>query len=65
MQQISGRVDRMDQNTATYMINLRSIKWWWPVFKFVLDVSVNNAFQLYREILRNIDQDKKTGRTRI
>lgn len=55
----------MDQNTATYMINLRSIKWWWPVFKFVLDVSVNNAFQLYREILRNIDQDKKTGRTRI
>ena len=48
-----GGVDRMDQNVAAYMLNLRSKKWWWPLFRFVIDVSVNNAFQLYR--LRNID----------
>ena len=43
-----GGVDRMDQNIAAYMINLRSKKWWWPLFRFVVDLSVNNAFQLYR-----------------
>ena len=39
-----GRVDRMDQNISTYMINLRSKKWWWPLFCFCVDVAVNNAF---------------------
>lgn len=48
-----GGVDRMNHNIATYMINLRSKKWWWPLFRFVVDVAVNNAFQLYR--LRNAD----------
>ena len=42
-----GGADRMDQNIAAYMINLRSKKWWWPLFRFVIDVSVNNAFELY------------------
>lgn len=46
-------VDRMDQNIATYMINLRSKKWWWPLFTFVVDAAVNNAFQLYRN--RNLN----------
>ena len=36
------------------MINLRSKKWSWPLFRFVLDVSVNNAFKL--DSLRNLDQ---------
>ena len=40
--------DRMDQKIAAYLINLRSKKWWWPLFCFVIDVSVNNAFLLYR-----------------
>ena len=43
-----GGVDRMDQNISTYMINLRSKKCWWPLFRFCVDVAVNNAFQLYR-----------------
>ena len=43
-----GGVDRIDQNISTYMINLRSKKWWWPLFRFCVDVAVNNAFQLYR-----------------
>ena len=41
-------VDRMDQNISTYMIHLRSKKCWWPLFRFCVDVAVNNAFQLYR-----------------
>ena len=40
-------VNPMDQNIAAYMINIRSKKWCWPLFRFVIDVSVNNAFQLY------------------
>ena len=43
-----GSVNRMDQNIAGYMIDLRSKRWWWPLFRFVIDVSVNNAFQLYK-----------------
>ena len=43
-----GGVDRMDQNISTYMINLRSKKWWWPLFRFVIDAAANNAYQLYR-----------------
>ena len=30
------------------MINLRSKKWWWPLFRFCIDVAINNAYQLYR-----------------
>ena len=40
-------VDRL-QNLAAYMINLRSKKWWWPLFRFCIDVAINNAYQLYR-----------------
>ena len=29
-----GGVDRMDQNIGAYMINIRSKKWWWPLFRF-------------------------------
>ena len=43
-----GRVDRLDQNIATYMIGHRSKKWWWPIFRFCVDLSANNAFQIYR-----------------
>ena len=44
-----GSVDRMDQNNSSYMINLRTKKWLWPLFHVCIDVSVNNAFQIYRE----------------
>ena len=38
----------MDQNLAADMINLRSKKCWWPLFRFCIDVAVNNAYQLYK-----------------
>ena len=42
-----GGVDCLDQNFSSYMIGHCSKKWWWPVFRFCLDLSVNNAYQLY------------------
>ena len=43
-----GGVDRLDQNLACYMIQHRTKKWYWPVFRFCVDLAVQNAFQLYR-----------------
>ena len=52
-----GGVDKMDQNTGAYMINIRNKKWWWPLFRFCVDLAVNNAFQLYR--LQPLNQGQK------
>ena len=41
-----GEIDRMDQNIGAYMIKIRSKKWWWPLFRFCVDLAVNNVFQL-------------------
>ena len=40
-----GRVDRMDQNNSAYFINIRNKKWWWPLFQFCIDLTVNNEYQ--------------------
>ena len=37
----------MDQNISAYMINLQTKKWCWPVFWFVVDVAVSNAYQIH------------------
>ena len=39
----------MDQNISSYMINLRTKKWCWPLFRFYIDVSINNTFQIYKK----------------
>ena len=53
-----GAVDRMDQNNGAYMINIRNKKWWWPLFRFCVDLAVlNNAFQLY--YLQPLNQGQK------
>ena len=44
-----GGVDCLDQNISFCMIGHRSQKWWGPVFCFCLDLTVNNAYQLYRQ----------------
>ena len=49
--------DRTDQNIATYMINLQQKKWCWPLFRFALDVSVNNPFELCH--MRNLDRGER------
>ena len=51
-------VDRLDQNISSCMVSYRSKKWWWPVFRFCLDLSVNNAYQLYRQQKRSEGERK-------
>ena len=43
-----GGVDRADQNIATYRISIRIKKWWWPLFVWVPDMIMQNAWLLYR-----------------
>ena len=42
-----GGVDRMDQNAGKYRISIRSKKWWWPLFAFIPDAALCNAWLLY------------------
>ena len=42
-----GGVNGMDQNILAYIINLRTKKWSWTLFRFIVDVAVNNAYQIY------------------
>lgn len=44
-----GGFDRLDQNIATYRFSIRTKKWWWPDFSFLVSASINNAWILYRQ----------------
>ena len=46
-----GEVDRADQNVSAYnyRISIRSNRWWWPLFAWVPDMVVQNAWVLYRK----------------
>lgn len=41
--------DRTDQNVNSYRISIRGKKWWWCMFTWMLDVSVQNAWLLARK----------------
>lgn len=41
-----GGTDRMDQNINQYRINIRNRKWYWPLFTWIIDASINNAWYL-------------------
>ncbi|KAJ6639409.1 PiggyBac transposable element-derived protein 2, partial [Pseudolycoriella hygida] len=43
-----GGVDRMDQNMSLYRINIHGKKWWSCIFTWMIDVSIQNAWQLHR-----------------
>ena len=43
-----GGVDRTDQNIGKYRTVIRCKKWWWPLFSYCLDLSVQQAWHLYR-----------------
>ena len=53
-----GGVDRLDQNISSQMIGHQNKKWWWPVFCFCLDLSVNNTYQLFRQQERSEGERK-------
>lgn len=44
-----GGTDLMDENINQYRIAIRGKKWWWPIFTWMIDACVNNAWLLYRK----------------
>ncbi len=43
-----GGVDRMDQNISLYRIGIHGKKWWSCIFTWMIDVAIQNAWQLHR-----------------
>lgn len=54
--QYMGGVDRLDENISKYRIGIRGKKWYWQMLAFPINVSVNNAWILYR--LTTMGKDK-------
>ncbi|XP_049944300.1 piggyBac transposable element-derived protein 3-like [Schistocerca serialis cubense] len=44
-----GGTDQMDQNLACYHIAIRSKKWYWCLFTWMLDVAIQNSWILYNQ----------------
>jgi len=44
-----GGADQMDQNMATYRIGVRGKKWWWPLFTWLLEISMINSWTIYKK----------------
>lgn len=51
-----GGTDLMDQNVSRYRIAIRCKKWWWCLFSWMLDVSIENAWYIYNKAEHNIPQ---------
>lgn len=43
-----GGTDLMDQNINTYRIGIIGKKWWWPIFTYLIDAAICNAWVLSR-----------------
>ena len=43
-----GGTDQMDGNVTKCRIGIRSKKWWWPIFTWLIDFSINNVWILTR-----------------
>ena len=54
--QYMGGTDQMDQNINAYRIAVRGKKWWWPLFTWLFDVAVQNAWLLPRCTGKDMDQ---------
>jgi hypothetical protein len=50
-----GGVDQIDQQVACYRTRIRQRKWWWPIFIYLFDVSVVNAWYLMRKVCDSTD----------
>ena len=44
-----GGTDRQDQHFSNYRSGIRGKKWWFPLFTWLVDVSIQNAWLLGRE----------------
>ncbi len=52
-----GSVDRHDQYMETYRFNRRSMKWWHPIFLYLIDAAITNIWIVKREYY---EKKKKT-----
>ena len=43
-----GGTDRQDQNVNKYRISICTKQWWWPLFSWAIDVTIQNAWLLFR-----------------
>ena len=43
----------MDHAVSMYRVRYRLMKWWYPFYSFMLNVSVNNAWKLYMKTTGN------------
>ena len=39
--------------SVLYRVRYRLMKWWYPLYNFILNVSVNNAWKLYMKTSGN------------
>lgn len=51
-----GGTDLMDENISRHRISIRSKKWWWSIFTWMLDVSIVNAWTVQRKAGLDITQ---------
>lgn len=42
-----GGVDRMDQNISKYRIGIKGKKWYFSIVLYIIDLAVQNAWQLH------------------
>lgn len=54
--QFMGGTDQMDANIGAYRIGIRGKKWYWPIFTYLVDVCVQNAWVIARNTGNNISQ---------
>jgi hypothetical protein len=45
-----GGVDKMDGLIALYRSRIRQRKWYWPIFAYLLDASISNAWLLMKKL---------------
>lgn len=44
-----GGTDRMNQNIGAYRIGIHGKKWYWPIFTWLIDVCIQNAWIIKKE----------------
>uniref|UniRef100_A0A6P7GSQ4 PiggyBac transposable element-derived protein 2-like n=1 Tax=Diabrotica virgifera virgifera TaxID=50390 RepID=A0A6P7GSQ4_DIAVI len=49
-----GGTDLMDSNISCYRVGIRSKKWYWPIFTYLIDAALQNAWTIYRKSGKNI-----------
>lgn len=49
-----GGTDRMDEDINCYRIGVRGKKWYWSIFTWLIDASINNAWNIYKMSHENI-----------